>query len=131
MLPNAVNTVKRHARRRRRWRLAREMVCLAGVRQAGLMVIEVTRIGGDGSISRAVVDTAGRDDAARWEQLAQQATLEVPPPYRPQPGQPVYEVSVGGHAAHVAEKDLAGPLRELVSAVLATVNLVDRRDVLS
>jgi hypothetical protein len=107
------------------------MACPAGVRQAGLMVIEVTRIGGDGSIRRAVVDTAGRDDAARWEQLAQQAALEVPPPYRPQPGRPVYRISAGGHAAHVAEKDLAGPLRELVSAVLATVNLVDRRDVLS
>ena len=55
------------------------MACLAGVRHAGLMVIEVTRIGGDGSIRRAVVDTAGRDDAARWERLAQQAALEVPP----------------------------------------------------
>jgi hypothetical protein len=41
------------------------MACLAGVRHAGLMVIEVTRIGGDGSIHGAVVDTAGRDDAAR------------------------------------------------------------------
>jgi hypothetical protein len=57
------------------------------------MVIEVTRIGGDGSIRRAVVDTAGRDDAARWERLAQQAALEVPPPYRPEPGQPVYQIS--------------------------------------
>jgi hypothetical protein len=94
------------------------------------MVIEVTRIGGDGGICRAVVDTAGRDDAARWEQLAQQAALEVPPPYRPQPGQPVYTISAGGHAAQVAEKDLAGPLRELVSAVLATAGLAGRRDVL-
>ena len=78
------------------------MACLAGVRHAGLMVIEVTRIGGDGSIRRAVVDTAGREDAARWERLAQQVALEVPPPYHPEPG-----------------KDLAGPLRELVSAVLS------------
>jgi hypothetical protein len=62
------------------------MACLAGVRHAGLMVIEVTRIGGDGSTRRAVVDTAGRDDAVRWERLAQQAALEVPPPYRPEPG---------------------------------------------
>jgi hypothetical protein len=43
----------------------------------------------------------------------------VPPPYRPDPGQPVYQISAGGHAAQVAEKDLAGPLRELVSAVLS------------
>ena len=69
------------------------MTCLAGVRHAGLMVIEVTRIGGDGSIRRAVVDTAGRDDAARWERLAQQGALEVPPPYRPEPGRPVYQIS--------------------------------------
>ena len=95
------------------------MACLARVRHAGLMVIEVTRIGGDGAIRRAVVDTAGRADAARGERLAQQAALEVPPPYRPEPGQPVYQISAGGHAAQVAEKDLAGPLRELVSAVLS------------
>jgi hypothetical protein len=75
------------------------MACLAGVRHAGLMVIEVTRIGGDGSTRRAVVDTAGRDDAVRWERLAQQAALEVPPPYRPEPGQPVYQISADGHAA--------------------------------
>jgi hypothetical protein len=74
------------------------MACLAGVRHAGLMVIEVTRIGGDGSTRRAVVDTAGRDDAARRERLAQQAALEVPP-YRPEPGQPVYQISADGHAA--------------------------------
>jgi len=43
-------------------------------------------------------------------------------PYRPEPGQPVYQISAGGHAAQVAEKDLAGPLRELVSAVLSERN---------
>jgi hypothetical protein len=45
------------------------------------------------------VDTAGRDDAARWEQLAEQSSLHVPPPYRPDPGQPVYEIAAGGRAA--------------------------------
>jgi hypothetical protein len=83
------------------------------------MVIEVTRIGGDGGIRRVVADTAGREDAARWERLARQAALEVPPPYRPEWGQPVYQISAGGHAARIAEKDRAGPLRELVSAVLS------------
>jgi hypothetical protein len=43
----------------------------------------------------------------------------VLPPYRPEPGQPVYEVRVGEHVVQVAERDLAGPLRELVTAVLA------------
>ena len=89
------------------------------MRHAGLKVIEVTRTGGDDSIRRAVADTAGRDDAARWERLAQQAALAVPPPYRPEPARPVYQISAGGHAAQVADKDLAGPLRELVSAVLS------------
>ena len=74
---------------------------------------------GDGSIRRAVVDTAGRVDAARWERLALQAALAVPPPYRPEPGQPVYQISAGGHAAQVAEKELAGPLHELAGAVLS------------
>ena len=91
----------------------------AWIRQAGLVIIDVTRVGGDGSVRRAVVDTAGRDDAARWEQLAEQCSLQVPPPYRPDPGQPVYEITAGGRAAHIAERDVIGPLRELVTAVLA------------
>jgi len=41
------------------------------------------------------------------------------PPYRPEPGQPVYQISAGGHAAQVAEKELAGPLHELAGAVLS------------
>jgi hypothetical protein len=72
------------------------------------MIIEVTRIGDDSSIRRAVVDTARRDDAARWERLAQQAALKVPPPYRPEPARPAYQISAGGHAARVAEKGPGG-----------------------
>jgi hypothetical protein len=83
------------------------------------VIIDVARIAGDGSIRRAVVDTAGRQDADRWEQLTQRSSLEVPPPYRPSPGEPVYDISAGGHATQVAEADLVGPLRELVMAVLA------------
>jgi hypothetical protein len=83
------------------------------------MIIDVTRIAGDGSLRRAVVDTAGCDDADRWERLAEQSSLGVPPPYRPSPGQPVYDISAGEHGTQVAERDLAGPLRELVIAVLA------------
>jgi hypothetical protein len=83
------------------------------------MVIEVIEISGDGSVRRAVVDTAGRGDAVRWARMVEQASLEVPPPYRPEPGQPVYEIRAGDQAAQVAEGDLVGPLRELVSAVLA------------
>jgi hypothetical protein len=64
------------------------------------------------------VDTANRHDAARWEQLADQAHLDVPPPYRPHPGEPVYEIVVDGTAYQIADGDLLGPLRELARAVL-------------
>ena len=50
---------------------------------------------------------------------AGRARLDLPPPYRPHPGEPVYEISAGERVAQVAEGDLVGPLRELVRAVLA------------
>ena len=81
--------------------------------------IAVTAIGADGTLRRAVVETTGRVDGDWWEQLAVSAHLEVPPLYRPVPGLPVYEVRAGKHDAMVAEQDLAGPLRELVMAVVA------------
>jgi hypothetical protein len=82
------------------------------------MEIVVTSVGADGTVHRGAVDTAERADAPRWEQLADAAHLEVPPPYSPEPGQPVYEIRAGDHVAQVAEQNLAGPLRELVTAVL-------------
>jgi len=82
------------------------------------MKCEVTQVNGDGSIRRALVDTAGRHDAERWEQLADQVHLDVPPPYRPHPGEPVYEIVVDGRAAQIADGDLLGPLRALAAAVL-------------
>jgi hypothetical protein len=35
--------------------------------------------------------------------MAAAAHLEVPPPYRPEPGQPVYEIRAGERIAQVAE----------------------------
>ena len=87
--------------------------------QAARVEIAVTAIGADGTVRQAIVETTGRMDADWWEQLAASAHLEVPPPYRPEPGQPVYEVRAEEHVAQVAEQDLTGPLRELVMAVLA------------
>jgi hypothetical protein len=81
--------------------------------------IVVTSIRADGTVRQAMVDTTGRVDADWWERLATSAHLEVPPPYRPEPGHAVYEIRAGGRVAQVAEGDLAGPLRELVMAVLA------------
>lgn len=81
--------------------------------------ITVTVISADGTVRQAIVETTGRVDADWWEQLVASAHLEVPPPYRPVPGQPVYQVRAGEHIAQVAEQDLAGPLLELVRAALA------------
>jgi|ERR1700690_3266399 len=82
------------------------------------MVITVTRIDGDGSVLTRTVDTAGRQDSGRWTELAEQAELHMPPPYRPQPGEAVYRIQAGGLSATVAERDLQGALRELSIAVL-------------
>jgi hypothetical protein len=50
---------------------------------------------------------------------AELCCLEVPPPYRAELGQPVYEVCAGNRVAQVAGGNLLWPLRELVTAVLA------------
>jgi len=36
------------------------------------------------------------------------------PPYRPEAGRPIYQISVDDKTVWVAGRDLAGPLRELV-----------------
>lgn len=87
--------------------------------QTRAMNIEVTRILGDGSIRRARIEPEERQDAARWRDLVSRANLDLPPPYRPDPGRPVYQVSDGEHSIQVAERGLVGPLRDLVAAVLA------------
>ena len=83
------------------------------------MVIVVTRIGGDGSVLTRFVHCAGRADAERWKALVEQADLEAPRPYRPEPGEAVYGIGADGLQVHVTERDLRWPLRELVIAVLA------------
>jgi hypothetical protein len=83
------------------------------------MMIVVTRVGSDGSVLTRSVHTASRSDPRRWEALAEQAAVGIPRPYRPQPGEPVYGIEAGEHEVQVAERDLHGPLRELVIAVLA------------
>jgi len=83
------------------------------------MMITVTRVGGDGSVLTWAVRTAGPENLGRWERLAGHATLNVPPPYRPRPGEPVYEIRAGEQAVQVAEQDLQGALGDLVMAVLA------------
>ena len=84
----------------------------------GRMRVVVTRIEPDGTMQRRVVNTARRDDGPRWEDLAARA-LASPPPYHPIPGAAVYHVSVDDHLVQVGEYDLDGPLRDLVTVVLA------------
>jgi hypothetical protein len=86
--------------------------------QNGRMRVVVTRIEPDGTMQRRVVNTARRDDGPRWEDLAARA-LASPPPYRPIPGTAIYHVSVDDHLVQVGEYDLDGPLRDLVTVVLA------------
>lgn len=78
----------------------------------------MTRIEPDGTMRRRVVNTARRDDGPGWEDLAARA-LAYQPPYRPIPGTAVYHISVDHHLVQVGEYDLDGPLRDLVTVVLA------------
>ena len=77
----------------------------------------MTQIESGGTIKRRMVDTAARSDALQWEELAERA-LAVPLPYRPAPGGVIYHLRVGERDLMVAEHDLAGPLRDLVTAVM-------------
>jgi hypothetical protein len=82
--------------------------------------IVVTEVTGQGSIRRGVLDTAWHSDADRCKDLIKQAALDVPPPYRPEAGRPVYEICVDNKAIWVAWRDLVGPLRELVIMAILT-----------
>ena len=79
----------------------------------------VTEVTGGGSIRRGVLDTAGRTDPGRCIDLIERAALDLPPPYRPVPGRPIYQIRAGDTVALVAERELVGPLRELVMSALA------------
>jgi hypothetical protein len=82
------------------------------------MRVVVTRIERDGTMQRRVVDTAQRDDGPRWEELAARA-VAFPPLYHPIPGTAVYHISVDDQLVQAGEYDLDGPLRDLVTVVLA------------
>jgi hypothetical protein len=79
----------------------------------------VTEVTGAGSVRRGVLDTAGQPDPDRWVDLIERAALDLPPPYRPVPGRPVYQLRAGESIVFVAERELVGPLRELVMTALA------------
>jgi hypothetical protein len=97
---------------------------VAGREQNELVRVVVTRIEGDGTMQRRMVDTARCSDGSEWEDLAARA-LAVRPPYRPVPGRPVYHVGLDdGTVVLAAEDDLRGLLLDLVTAVLAMGDVV-------
>jgi hypothetical protein len=85
--------------------------------ETGQVRLEVAKIAANGGIRRWVVDTATRSDAGRWDELAARVPA-VPPPYRAAPGSAVYDIRVDDDKFLVGEHDLAGPLSDLVRAVL-------------
>ena len=78
----------------------------------------MTRIWTDGTMYRRIVDTAQQSDPWKWADLTARA-LAAQPPYRPVPGTAVYHVCADGCTVQVGEYDLDGPLRDLVTVVLA------------
>jgi hypothetical protein len=88
-------------------------------RHTGWVRVVVTEVTGAGSIRRGVLDTAGQSDPGRCVDLIERAALGLPPPYRPVPGRPVYQVRAGESMVFVADRELVGPLRELVMTALA------------
>ena len=82
------------------------------------MRVVATRIEPDGTVQRRMVDTAQCSDRRLWEDLAAGA-IGVPVPYRPVPGIAVYHIKVDDHRVMATEYDLAGPLLDLVTAVMA------------
>ena len=86
--------------------------------QNGLMRVVATRIEPDGTMQRWMVDTARQGERRLWEDLAARA-VGVPVPYRPAPGVAVYHIRVDDYVVVAAEDDLAGPLLDLVTAVMA------------
>ena len=82
------------------------------------MRVIATRIEPDGTMQRSMMDTARQSDRRLWEDLAARA-VGVPVPYRPAVGIAVYHVRVDDHVVMAAEHDLAGPLLDLVTGVMA------------
>jgi hypothetical protein len=81
--------------------------------------VVVTEVTGRGSIRRGALDTADCGDGDRCSHLIERAALDVPPPYRPVPGRPIYHIHADDKSVLVAWRDLAGPLLELVMTTLA------------
>jgi hypothetical protein len=81
--------------------------------------VGVTEIGWDGTIRRRALDTWCLADADRLEHIIGQV-LTIPPAYQATPGRPVYIIHTRDRAVLIGDEDLTGPLRDLVTKILAT-----------
>ena len=88
-------------------------------RHTGWVRVVVTEVTGAGSIRRGMLDTAEQNSPERCSDLIERAALDLPPPYRPVPGRPVYQIRAGDTIVFVAERELVGPLQALVMIALA------------
>ena len=85
------------------------------------MRVVVTEIVPDGEIRRRGLDTSALNGAGRWENLIQQL-LASPPLYRAAPGSSVYVIHACDRAVLVGEPDVTGPLRDLLTTILAAAS---------
>ena len=86
--------------------------------QNGLMRVIASRIEPDGTMQRSMMDTARQSDRRLWEDLAARA-VGISVPYRPAPGVAIYHIRLDDYVIMAAEHDLAGPLLDLMTAVMA------------
>lgn len=89
------------------------------------MRVVVTHIWGSGTVVSRTVDAAEDTSGVQWDELASRA-LANPPPYRPFPGGAICHIQVDDQVVMVAERDLAGPLLDLVAAVLDQGDVAER-----
>ncbi|MEU6865491.1 protealysin inhibitor emfourin [Streptomyces sp. NPDC046876] len=76
------------------------------------MLITVTRSGGfAGGEKERALDTTGRKDAPRWEELAHRAVASTADGYH-------YRITVDGRAVDVQDPYLSEEQRELIRGVL-------------
>ncbi|MER6718297.1 protealysin inhibitor emfourin [Streptomyces halstedii] len=84
------------------------------------MRIQVSRTGGFAGIARhGEIDTAGRPDAAEWEDLARSAVAgsgDGPPAGVPDGFR--YRITVGDHTVHCADPRLTEAQRKLITRIL-------------
>jgi hypothetical protein len=90
------------------------------------MRVVVTHIWGSGMVVSRTVDATENTRGVPWDELTAHA-LAAPPPYRPVPGGAICHIQVDDQVVMVAERDLAGPLLDLVAAVLDQAEAADHR----